>query len=117
MKQTEVATIAYIKQRLPKVLMYELNKLAEQYHSFGVRLFVFGSFVNYEDRRTSDLDLGVIGEGKISNKTFTRLYNDVQDLPTIRKIDLENMQLVSKAFKQKALKDAVFLKEKEMKNG
>lgn len=99
----------HIKQRLPDRLVKELITLAKKYQEKGVRLFIFGSFAKSSDHKTSDLDLGVIWINKRIPKTFTELYRDVQELPTIRKIDLVDMNQVDDAFKREALNQALFL--------
>lgn len=103
----------HIKQRLPDRLVKELIHLAEKYRGKGIRLFIFGSFARSSDHKTSDLDLGVIWSNKRIPKTFTELYRDVQELPTIRKIDLVDMEQVEEKFKNEAMKHALFLLEEE----
>jgi predicted nucleotidyltransferase len=59
----------------------------------------------------SDLDLGVLWENKRSAQVFAELYRDIQDLPTIRKIDLVDMGQVDEDFRDSALQHALFLDE------
>lgn len=99
----------HIEQRLPGRLMEALYNLARTYQEKGVRLFIFGSFARSQDRPASDLDLGVLWTKERSPRIFSELYRDVQELPTIRKIDLVDMELVDRAFKDKALQEAVML--------
>ncbi|HEX6981847.1 MAG TPA: nucleotidyltransferase domain-containing protein [Balneolaceae bacterium] len=103
----------YIEQRLPQRLMDELYGLAEKYRYEGVKLFVFGSFAKLDDRQTSDLDLGVAWIKERSPIVFSKLYRDVMDLPTIRKIDLIDVESVDESFRNHIMKDAVFLSEEK----
>lgn len=111
MKSTE--TKKHIEHQLSPRLVKELYRLARTYRNLGVRLFVFGSFARGSNQKTSDLDLGVLWNGKRSSRVFTRLYRDVQELPTIRKIELVDMEQVDDIFKNHALAEAVFLSDGE----
>ena len=86
-------------------LLGALRDLAQAYRPQGVELFVFGSFARGDARKTSDLDLGVQWHGERSERTFARLYQAVQALPTIRKIDLVDFSQVSPDFRSLAEKD------------
>jgi predicted nucleotidyltransferase len=114
MQQAE--TKAYIEKRLPARLMKKLYSLARKYDKKGAQVFIFGSFASSTDRKTSDLDLGVTWSKKRSARIFSEIYQDIQKLPTIRKIDLVDMELVDEVFKIKAMKRAVFLLDKQEVN-
>ncbi|MDQ3461331.1 MAG: nucleotidyltransferase domain-containing protein [Deinococcota bacterium] len=90
---------------LPPRLLEALQGLARAYRQQGADLFVFGSFARGDARRTSDLDLGVEWRGEPSKRTFSRLYDDVQALPTIRKIDLVDFSQASPGFRCLAERD------------
>lgn len=105
-----------LSRQLPDRLVNELYRIADKYQKKGVRLFIFGSFANATNRTTSDLDIGVLWQGKRSSRIFRNLYNDIHDLPTIRKIDLVDMDQVDKAFKNKVFKkDILFLSDRMVK--
>ena len=115
MQQTDVKI--HIEQRLPARLIKALYKLAEKYEARGVNLFIFGSFARSKDRSTSDLDIGISWQKKRMPRVFTELYRDVQALPTIRKIDLVDMAQVDEAFKREAMKESIFLSNKNIEYG
>jgi predicted nucleotidyltransferase len=94
---------------LPPRLLGALQGLAKAYRQQGVDLFIFGSFARGDARKTSDLDLGVIWRSERSERTFSRLYDDVQALPTIRKIDLVDFSQASPSFRRLAEKDKLLL--------
>jgi len=99
----------YLEERLPERVIKKLYKLAQKYADRGIQLFVFGSFANASDRKTSDLDIGVLWTNERSSKAFSELYSDILELPTIRKIDLVDMQQVDKFFKRKIMSKKIIL--------
>ena len=98
-----------VRQKLPVRLISELVHLGKKYKPRGIRIFIFGSVVQENGRGGSDLDLGVIWECERSERIFNSLYWDIQDLPTVRKIDLVDMEQVDSVFRESALRDALFL--------
>jgi len=97
---------------LPARLLRGLQELARKYQDEGLSLFVFGSFARGDQRPTSDLDLGVEWRGKRSPETFLRLYWDVQELPTIRKIDLVDFEQTDPDFRRMATSDKIYLSKR-----
>jgi len=97
------------RQSLPERLRQKLHELAEKYREKGMHLFVFGSFARADQQNTSDLDIGVEWEGEQSEKLLRQLYNEIQELPTIRKIDLVDFEKAENKFGDIASKDKVYL--------
>ena len=97
---------------LPLRLHQSLRDLAQKYEAAGVDLFIFGSFARGDQRPTSDLDLGVEWRTKRDDQTFLRLYWEVQDLPTIRRIDLVDFSQTGPNFRQIAGLDKIYLSER-----
>jgi predicted nucleotidyltransferase len=98
---------------LPSRLLSDLQKLAQKYQKEGLKLFVFGSFARGNPHPTSDLDLGVEWSGKRNSGTFLRLYKEVQELPTIRPIDLVDFTQAGSRFRQIAGSDRIYLSKGE----
>lgn len=105
-------SLAELRSTLPARLLRELQKLARKYQKEGVSLFVFGSFARGDQRQTSDLDLGVEWHGERNPKAFLRLYWDVQELPTVRKIDLVDFEQTDADFRRVAEADKAYLYER-----
>ncbi|MFQ6099708.1 MAG: nucleotidyltransferase domain-containing protein [Anaerolineae bacterium] len=87
-------------------------ELARKYQDDGLTLLVFGSFARGDQRPTSDLDLGVEWHGKRRPEIFLRLYWDVQELPTIRKIELVDFEQTDSDFRRVAGLDKIYLVER-----
>lgn len=92
-------------EQLPGTLRARLHEIARAYHAEGVELFLFGSFARGDNRRTSDLDLAVGWRRSPSREIFMRLWQEIEDLPTIRKIDLVDLSEAPEELREKALAD------------
>lgn len=113
-----VQTKTYFEKQLPKRLAEALYKIAQKYDRKGVTLFIFGSFARDGANKTSDLDLGMLWKEKRNSRISTELYRDIRRLPTIRKIDLVDMEQVDQAFKKKVLsQDILVLTDDTIKKG
>ncbi|RME51256.1 MAG: nucleotidyltransferase domain-containing protein [Caldilineae bacterium] len=98
---------------LSSKVLQELYRLARKYHQEGVVLFIFGSFARGDQRPNSDLDLGVEWHGEPRPEVFLRLYWEVQDLPTIRPIDVVDFAQVAPSFEEATSNDRIYLLERE----
>lgn len=94
---------------LPPRLLRRLQGLAQKYAVHGLELFIFGSFARGDQRPVSDLDLGVTWGKRRDARVFSRLYWDVQNLPTIRKIELVDFSQLDPTFRQVAERDKIYL--------
>ena len=97
---------------LPPRLLRNLRELAQKYQDDGLNLFVFGSVARGDQRPMSDLDLGIECHGKRRLEVFRRLYWDVQELPTIRKIELVDFEQTDSGFRNVAGLDKIYLVER-----
>lgn len=97
---------------LPARVLSRLQELGRKYSSQGVELFVFGSHARKDPRPNSDLDLGVEWHRPVSRTIFREICEDIDDLPTIRKVDLVDFSKVSPAWREVAERDRVMLPEK-----
>jgi len=102
-------SLAELRSILPARLLRELQKLARKYYEDGISLFIFGSFARGDPRPTSDLDLGVEWHTERNPRTFSRLYWDVQELPTVREIDLVDFGQVDANFRRVAGTNKAYL--------
>lgn len=96
---------------LPPRLRARLKALGRKYHTRGIDLFMFGSLARKDHRPNSDLDLGIEWRRPISPKLFRELCRDVDDLPTVRKVDLVDFSSVPHTWKEIAGRDRVLLSQ------
>jgi len=75
----------------------------------GYKVVLFGSRVRRSHRDRSDFDLGIVGDVPVSQKTFYKISDFLESLPTLYQIDWVDLNRVAKKVKENALKDAVEL--------
>lgn len=94
---------------LPSRLVSRLEALGRKYQEQGVELFVFGSLAREDGRPNSDLDLGIEWRKPVSPALFRQICRDVDDLPTVRRVDLVDFSNVSPAWREIASRHRISL--------
>ncbi len=70
------------------------------------KILLFGSWAKGTAIETSDLDIGILGEKEIPWETINRIKNAVKGIPTLRSIDIVDLQSIGQDFKNKVLEQA-----------
>ena len=91
----------YSVEKLKKEILAILSKYLDlsQY-----KIFFFGSRVKNKSTPTSDIDIGIIGP-PIAPSAWAQIEEEIENLPTLYKIDLVDFNWVSREFKEEALKN------------
>jgi predicted nucleotidyltransferase len=76
---------------------------------FGYRVVLFGSRARRNHRERSDFDVGVIGDKPLPLKTYYRISDFLESLPTLYRIDWVDLNRAMNKLKENALKNAVVL--------
>ncbi len=71
----------------------------------GSKVILFGSRARGNAKQRSDFDVGIIRQKPLPLNTFFDLQEDLQNLPTLYKIDLVDLNRTSKDFQKIALQD------------
>ena len=95
---------------LPVPLLRELNELTRDFESLGIQLILFGSFAAGNARPTSDLDLAYDSHS-MSRESLRQLYSRIEDLHTIRSVDLVDLQKVDPEVAEEIKKNGCLLSE------
>jgi len=104
-----LATKTEVSQDIDPRVVRRLNELAESFADLGLRLFVFGSVAETYPaaRKGADLDLGVLVDEDLDSATRRECLRDLRrqldELPTIRPVDLVEFDSVDPRFKEVAL--------------
>lgn len=69
----------------------------------GHKVFLFGSRASGRARRNSDFDIGVIGDEPLPFRDFYAIEDQLEELPTLHKIDWVDFNRVSPRFRQQAM--------------
>ncbi|MCX7005188.1 MAG: nucleotidyltransferase domain-containing protein [bacterium] len=77
----------------------------------GYRVFLFGSRAANRAQSRSDFDIGIAGPLALPLKTFYKLEDALDDIPTLYEIELVDMNRVSLAFRTEAMKTMKILYE------
>lgn len=91
---------------LAPAVVSALRDVADWATRRGVHLLVFGSFATGDNRPGSDLDLAIPEDAVVSPEMRRELTSRIEDLPTVRPIDLVDLSEVSEPFRRAALRDA-----------
>lgn len=66
-------------------------------------ILLFGSWAKGDARETSDIDIGVAGPNPVDDLTFLRIKNEIQGIPTLRRIDIVDLGKADDVFRREVL--------------
>ncbi len=97
------------EQQIKAMIVQQLESAKELL--VGHKVFLFGSRVRGKARPYSDFDIGIWGEAPLPLKAFYKLEDMMEELPTLYKIDLVDLNRTGDKFQQQALKHVETLYE------
>lgn len=68
-------------------------------------VFLFGSRANSTNRKFSDIDIGFMGQDKLSTRVLRKISDNIEESRVPYHVDLVDFNTVDEKFKEKALKD------------
>jgi len=86
-----------IKEQIVDVMRRNANRLR------GHRVFLFGSRATGHARPHSDFDIGVVGDEPLSLDDFFAIEDQLDELPTLYKIDWVDFNRASLRFSERAM--------------
>jgi len=95
---------------LPVLLLKELKEVAQDFESSGIQLILFGSFATGNARPTSDLDLAFDSQAT-TREDVRHLYDRIDDLHTVRSVDLVDLQKVDSEVAEEIKKNGCLLSQ------
>jgi predicted nucleotidyltransferase len=84
-------------------ILVEVRNIVRR-HLPDTKLVLFGSWAKGNALPESDLDIGILDTGKIPFPLYTQMRAEIDAIPTLRKIDLVDLNNVDENFRQSALK-------------
>jgi len=90
-----------------KPWLTDLVEGARQILPQGFHLYLFGSQAQGRAQPTSDVDIGVWGQGQLPPGVMTRLEDLGDGLCTLDTLDWVDLGRVSESFRQEALRKAI----------
>lgn len=73
------------------------------------KLFFFGSRVSGGSDEHSDIDLGIKGKQKVPLAKSAQIKDEIDNLPTLYKIELVDFERVSSEFRQVAMQNVEYI--------
>lgn len=93
----------YPQEKLKK----EIQKIIAKYLDLRkYKIFFFGSRILGKGSERSDIDIGIEGPKEIPSHIFLEIQEEIENLPTLYKIDVVDFKRVSPEFKKNALQSA-----------
>lgn len=86
--------------QLPVGVQDALSDLAKRWASRGIIVSMFGSFARGTGRRDSDIDLAIEWGVERNERLWQEFLNDIDALPTVRKIDVVDLHTADRAFSE-----------------
>ena len=76
-----------------------------------VKIILFGSRARADNHKRSDVDIGLLAQGKLDKRKLLQLKEKVESLNLPYKVEIVDFSAVSKDFKKEAMKGAVLWKD------
>ncbi len=87
-------------------IIKEVTQIIRQHLDKSYKIFLFGSWAKGTALETSDLDIAILGAEKVPWETISRIKGAVGGIPTLRSIDIVDLQTTGAEFKNKVLEQA-----------
>jgi len=92
-------------QHILNMIVTEIRKYVPKEYT----ILLFGSWAQSNASPTSDIDIAILGPHCIDSVVMARLRQDIDELPTLRKIDVVDIQAADEKFRERILKDTIVL--------
>lgn len=89
-----------------RLVLQEVVGIIRKYLGNEYRIYLFGSWEKGDALETSDLDIGILGKEKVIWSIMTKISQEIQNIPTLRKVDIVDLNTSDERFRKSALKDA-----------
>lgn len=87
-------------------LLKQVKGIVRNHLSDDYRVMIFGSWTKGNALKNSDLDIAILGQKPVPRNSMVKISQEVDDLPTLRSIDVVDLQAVEEKFKNQVLEHA-----------
>jgi predicted nucleotidyltransferase len=98
--------IANLKPLTDDEILTEIANIIMRYYP-GAQIFLFGSRAKGDVNTLSDYDIAIDINTKIPLETISRIKDEIDKLPTLKTIDITDLNRVNMKFKKIVLKTGV----------
>ncbi len=89
-----------VQPLLEKVIRIVCGHLNEE----GLQVYLFGSWAEGRALAESDLDIALDAGKPIGSTTLLRIIDDLDEMPTLRKVDIVDLQSLDQEFRTRVLR-------------
>jgi uncharacterized protein len=90
----------------PEEAIQMVREIIAQSLPNGYSTVLFGSWARGTARPTSDIDIGILGERPVPNEQMLKIRAQVDAIPTLRKIEVVDLQTTDERFREHAMKES-----------
>jgi|SRR3989338_9715366 len=88
----------------------EVAMIIRRYLPKKYKIYIFGSWAKGNALETSDLDIGILGDIAVDSDIMDRIVKETDIIPTLRSIDVVDLQAKSDDFRKGVLEYAKLIK-------
>jgi|FaiFalDrversion3_1042247.scaffolds.fasta_scaffold35492_1 predicted nucleotidyltransferase len=96
-----------------KTLIKECYKIIKKYLPKS-KVILFGSFAKNKALPYSDIDLAIDNNTKIDHNIFNKIKYEIEEIKTLRNIDIIDINNTSKELKESILKEGIILNDEKI---
>lgn len=92
-----------------KIIIKEITKIVRECLLKNYKILIFGSWLKGDALETSDIDIGIYGKEKVPWSLMAKIRGRIEEIPTLRSIDIVDLNSVEEGFRNNVLKYAKVL--------
>ncbi len=85
------------------LIIKEVARIIRKYLANNYKILFFGSWVKGNALPTSDIDIAILGTESVPWDLMAKILNEVDEIPTLRKIDVLDLNDKEEKFKNNVL--------------
>lgn len=90
-------------------IIKEVYEIIRRRLSDDYKVYLFGSWAKGDAYPTSDVDIGILGKEAVSWEIMQRIRGEVEAIPTLRRIDVVDLNAKETSFKDSILRTAILV--------
>lgn len=89
-----------------EIILKKAVKIIKRHLPDDYKIMLFGSWTKGDAIATSDLDIGILGKKEVSWDKLVKILDAIDKIPTLRSIDVVDLNAKSEDFKNNVLRYA-----------
>lgn len=87
-------------------IIKEVTRIIRKYLSDDYKIMLFGSWAKNNALDTSDIDIAILGKEKVSWSVMVKILEETDNIPTLRSIDIVDLQTKEDSFRSNIMQYA-----------